>query len=151
MLCKTPAQHHMYYTVTVRILDSNNKTVCQKSQTLYAIIDTWIAIFNFDNCEFIACVGRCESWTENKFQGAYATFWLSIFNCSNNISFLTALISHKIPTHSPLQVTHLLYHTTSFFFLLTEVRLLRCKPSFHKSSYTAIVFEFVVTMTLRQR
>ena len=127
----------MCYTITVRVLESTNKTVRQKSHTLYAIIDTLIAIFNFDKCEFIACIGTRESPTENKFHEAYVTFWLSDFSCNNNSSCLTVLILHQFPTQSPLQLTLLLYHARSFFLLLIEVRVLRPKPSFHKSSYTA--------------
>jgi hypothetical protein len=61
------------------MLDSTNKTVRQKPDTVYTIIDTLIAIFNFDKCEFIACVGTRESRTENKFQEVYATFWALYF------------------------------------------------------------------------
>jgi hypothetical protein len=141
----------MCYTITVRVFDSTNKTVRQKSHTLYAIIDTLIAIFNFDKCEFIACMGTRGSPTENKFHEAYITFWLSNFINNNNSSCLTVLISHQFPKQSPLQLPLLLYHAMSFFFLLTEVRILRCKPSFHSPSYTTIVFESVVAKTLRQR
>ena len=78
-------------------------------------------------------------------------FGISIFNCNNNSSCLTVLIAHQFPTQSPLHLTHLLYHAKSFIFLLIEALVLRCKPSFHKSSYTALVFEFVVARTVRQR
>jgi len=150
MHCKTPAQRYTYYTTRVCTLESTNKTV---PHTLYAMIDNLISIFKFDKCEFITFMGTRDIRTENTFHEAHATVWLSNLSCNNDSSSFPVLCT-DIPSIShtfPATINTFTLSRDHRFYLSTDVRVLRCNPSFHKSSYNATLFQFVVARTLHQR